>query len=122
MMTIKKVENPKSHLNFRTYLSVVCLALILSTGNIIGQTSLAMGKYGQLAYPNWELNDVWGYADTIGNEYALVGVRDGFNVVDVTIPSNPISKIYINGAFSIWRDIKTWSHYAYVVHDFQFFP
>jgi choice-of-anchor B domain-containing protein len=120
MMTIKKVENPKSHLNFRTYLSVVCLALILSTGNIIGQTSLAMGKYGQLAYPNWELNDVWGYADTIGNEYALVGVRDGFNVVDVTVPSNPISKIYINGAFSIWRDIKTWSHYAYVVHDFQF--
>lgn len=96
------------------------ISLVLSAGNSYAQDSLAVQKLGHLPYPNWELNDVWGYADTLGNEYALVGVRDGFNVVDVTNPQALNPKIYIYGAFSLWRDLKTWSHYAYVVHDYQF--
>jgi choice-of-anchor B domain-containing protein len=63
------------------------------------------------------LNDIWGYADGNGNEYALVGTRGGFSVVDVTDGANPVQKFFISGATSTWRDIKTYSHYAYVVHD-----
>ncbi|NVK04735.1 MAG: choice-of-anchor B family protein [Flavobacteriia bacterium] len=73
-------------------------------------------QLGALPY-NTSLNDVWGYADTAGNEYALVGVRNGFSVVDVTNPAAPVEEFKIPGRRSTWRDIKTWDHYAYVMHD-----
>lgn len=72
---------------------------------------------GQLSY-NPKINDVWGWADTANNkEYALVGVQNGLSVVDVTNASNPQQIQFFQGASSIWRDMKTWSHYAYTVHD-----
>lgn len=63
------------------------------------------------------LNDIWGYADEDGREYALVGAKEGFSVVDVTDPTNPTPMFFIPGPYSTWRDIKTWGHYAYVTHD-----
>lgn len=72
---------------------------------------------GQLSY-NSGINDVWGWADTANNkEYALVGVQNGLSVVDVTNASNPQQVQFFQGASSIWRDMKTWDHYAYTVHD-----
>lgn len=80
------------------------------------QDSLGVEKLSNVKFPDG-LNDIWGYADTSGNEYALVGVNNGFAIVDVTIPTAPVQKHFIAGATTIWRDIKTWDHYAYVVHD-----
>lgn len=71
---------------------------------------------GQLSYSQ-ELSDVWGYVDEAGNEYALVGVYNGFSVVDVTDPANPEEVYFVSGAQSIWRDIKTWGDYAYVSNE-----
>lgn len=68
------------------------------------------GKYPTV-YP---LSDVWGYADSQSNEYALVGVYNGFSIVDVTDPSNLYEVYFEDGVESIWRDIKTWQDYAYV--------
>ena len=91
--------------------------LAVFTSHAIGQQdSLNVTKLGQLPY-NVGLNDVWGYADGNGNEYALVGAESGFSIVDVTVSATPVEKAFIPGAFSIWRDIKTYSHYAYVIHD-----
>lgn len=93
------------------------LVLGISALVLQGQDSLNMSRLGHLNYPSTNLNDVWGYADDNGNEYALVGAETGFSIVDITLPSNPVEKGWIPGANSIWRDIKTWSHYAYVIHD-----
>ncbi len=72
---------------------------------------------GQLDYTS-DLSDIWGYADPLGHEYALVGVRDGFSIVDVsTDPGNPVELFFVEGPSSTWRDIKTWGSHAYVVHD-----
>lgn len=72
---------------------------------------------GQLSYPE-VLNDIWGWTDPVGTEYALVGVRNGFSIVDVTTaPASPAELFFIEGPNSTWRDIKTWGDYAYVVHD-----
>lgn len=60
------------------------------------------------------LNDIWGYVDEVGNEYAIVGLRDGTSVVDVTDPSNPVELFFEPGSNSLWRDIKTYGDYAYV--------
>lgn len=99
----------------------ITLALLVlgSTLSFAQQDSLNTQLMGHLSY-NPNLNDVWGYADTAtGNEYALVGVRNGFSVVNVTNPANPVEEFFIPGASSTWRDIKTWDHYAYVMHDFS---
>ncbi len=63
------------------------------------------------------LNDIWGYVDTSGTEYALVGMTTGLSIVSLADPTNPKEVQFVNGANSIWRDIKTWDHYAYVVAD-----
>ncbi len=60
------------------------------------------------------LNDIWGYVDTLGNEYALVGATDGVSIVDVTNPAVPVEVHWTPGLNSIWRDIKTFNKHAYV--------
>ena len=81
---------------------------------ILAQTE--MQKLGQLEY-EIGLNDVWGYADENGNEYAFVGTIHGLSIVDVSEPTNPNELFFIEGESSTWRDIKTWQHYAYVVNE-----
>lgn len=67
-----------------------------------------------------DCNDIWGYTDAAGNEYAIVGTIAGTSIVDVTNPSNAVKKQFIPGPYSIWRDMKVWGHYAYIVHDVPF--
>jgi choice-of-anchor B domain-containing protein len=94
------------------------LPLLLSSLFTLGQgDSLDCSKLGRLGYSQ-SLSDVWGYVDTAANkEYALVGVRNGLSVVDVTNPSNPFQVRFFGGASSIWRDMKTYQNYVYTIHD-----
>lgn len=68
---------------------------------------------GNLTY-NSILNDIWGYVDSSGTEYALVGTQTGFSIVSLADPANPNELFFINGNFSVWRDIKTFADRAYV--------
>lgn len=69
-----------------------------------------------------ELNDIWGYVDPeTRHEYALVGRLDGTSFVDITDASHPV---YVGNLpktsaspVSVWRDIKTYKHYAFIVAD-----
>ncbi len=61
-------------------------------------------------------NDIWGY-EAGGSEYALVGLRTGVNIQDVTNPANPIDLGTASGVTSTWRDIKTFGTYAYVSNE-----
>lgn len=62
-------------------------------------------------------NDIWGYTDAQGAEYVLLGTEAGVNIIDISTPSSPVKKQFIPGPYSVWRDLKTWSHYAFVTHD-----
>lgn len=64
-----------------------------------------------------ELNDIWGYVDGTGVEYALVGTRSGTSIVSLANPSAPTEILFIPGVASIWRDLKTWGNFAYVTTD-----
>jgi len=68
-------------------------------------------------------SDIWGHADLNDNrEYAIMGLRNGTIVIDVTDPENPTEVGTIPGRSSTWRDIKvyqfqtgnTFEAYAYV--------
>ena len=90
----------------------ICL---LSTNTITAQNELVLKSSYQ--YPE-TLNDIWGYADATGNEYALVGLVNGVSIVDVTDPENPVDLFFIEGIRSTWRDLKTIPEgYAYVVNE-----
>lgn len=77
--------------------------------------SISNFKFQNAVYPN--TNEVWGHVDSNGTEYALVGRGDGFSVISLADPANPqlvYSDISIR---SLWRDLKTWKGYAYVVNE-----
>ena len=78
---------------------------------LISQSSMNMNLLGSFNYDtnhNTKCNDIWGWEDDNGNEFALVGLENGFSCVDVTNPAIPIEMFYISDINSIWRDIKTW--------------
>ncbi len=67
-----------------------------------------------------EGNDIWGWTDPqTHKEYALMGTDSGTAFVDVTDPVSPIylGKLPPSTSNSIWRDIKTFSTYAYIVSE-----
>ena len=70
-------------------------------------------------YPDSVNTDIWGYAAS-GREYAIMGVTGGTVFIDVTVPSSPLVVDFVSGPLAPpyeWRDIKTHSHYAYIVND-----
>ena len=63
-------------------------------------------------------NDIWGYADCGGNEYAIAGSARYIHFIDVTNPAGPVEISRFEGSTnSVWRDFKTYGHYAYAVAD-----
>jgi len=66
---------------------------------------------------------VWGYSAPNDREYALLGCYSGTSIVDITDTTNIHEVSYIPGpVFTAgdtytWREMKTFSHYAYIVTD-----
>jgi choice-of-anchor B domain-containing protein len=60
------------------------------------------------------LNDVWGYVDELGNEYAIVGTTKGTSIVDLSDPTNPTEIFWLPGSISIWRDPSVYGDFAYI--------
>ena len=58
-------------------------------------------------------NDIWGHVDlNTGDEYALIGLRNGIAVVNVTDPETaPKKSAPVSGANSAWRDIKVYQYF-----------
>jgi choice-of-anchor B domain-containing protein len=72
--------------------------------------------------------DVWGFVDLNSNrEYAIIGLRTGTAVFDVTDAENPAEVGFIDGQSTSWRDIKVyqfwntatqrWNAHAYISAD-----
>ncbi len=81
-------------------------------------TSMNMEKLASWRDPNLNYNDIWGYADCDGREYAILGSSLAVHFFDLQDPANPIEiDQFEGGEWVIWRDIKTYGHYAYSVCD-----
>ena len=96
-------------------MKIFCLLLILFSATVSAQNNIdSLSHIDYQALHNANLNDVWGYVDELGNEYAIVGTSKGTSVVDVTDPSNPFEVFWIAGSESIWRDPSVHGDYAYI--------
>jgi len=88
-----------------------CLTALIFMSASVAQKNLSL--LGNLKFPGNTLAGVWHYVD--GNtEYALVGTSVGMSIVDVTNPASPQLLFNIPGAPSLWREVKTYGHFAYV--------
>jgi len=63
-------------------------------------------------------SDAWGWIDN-GREFALVGLSNGAGFVEITDPLNPvyIGILLSHTGCSMWRNIKTYGNYAFVVSE-----
>ncbi len=65
-------------------------------------------------------NDIWGWFDAqSGNEYAVMGMRNGTAFVDISNPEDPVflGRLPPQTVESAWRDIKVYQDHAYIVAD-----
>jgi choice-of-anchor B domain-containing protein len=65
-------------------------------------------------------NDSWGWTDSLdGTEYALVGLDNGVAFINISDPVNPLylGKLPTHSSPSLWRDVKTYTNYAFVVSE-----
>ena len=65
-------------------------------------------------------NDIWGWTDpSTQKEYAIAALTNSTAFIDVTDATNPIflGRLETNTTSSIWRDVKTYNNYAFIVAD-----
>ncbi len=89
--------------------------LCLAAGPVFSQ-DFNLQFRSTLEYPGQTLANICGYAQG-GREYALVGASKGLVIVDVTNPDNPVNITQLPGPDNLWKEIKTYDHYAYVTSE-----
>lgn len=94
---------------------IIALLLLLGTG-LSAQQNFNMTKLANVQFPEG-CNDIWGYVDENGTEYAILGTRQATAIFNLADPANPKQVAYIPGSLSTWRDMKTWKNHAYVTAD-----
>ncbi len=91
------------------------VVLLLIGSRLTAQFNITQAGYLNLPDIHGEkLNDIWGYVDEDGNEYAIVGAENGVSIVDVTNPATPVEVFWAFGTETIWRDPVTYGDYCYV--------
>lgn len=107
---------------------LLCSAILISF-LLRSQTVYPSYKVNLLGYidPNTidEANDgrsysgCWGwYQQSKNKEYAISGTSHGTYFIDVSAPATPTICDFVPGKSGcIWREMKTYSHYCYIVSD-----
>lgn len=62
-------------------------------------------------------NDIWGYVDENGDEYAILGTTKATAIIALDGPDAPREIAYIPGTMSTWRDMKHFQDHIYVTTD-----
>ena len=77
--------------------------------NIDFEAQIALSQFS--TQPTSAAN-VWGFVDLNDmREYAVIGLRNGTAVIDVTDPANPREVGTVPGNASLWREVKIYQHY-----------
>lgn len=93
------------------FLFFITFSIIISAQNNVTFLS-NLNPHPAAGYAN-----IWGYVAPNGTEYALLGVGTGTSIISLADPSNPVECAFIPAPQSLWRELKVWSHYAYVATD-----
>lgn len=95
--------------------NLICYLLLLANYSLFAQNSNINLVYHEDIEE--DCNDIWGFVDKNGNEYAVIGTRSETRIYSLKDTSD-IHLIYsARGARSVWRDIKYWNNHLYITHD-----
>lgn len=104
------------------YLSLILITLPLI--NIQAQQSMNMTLLdtweddSRPAPSGVQFNEVWGYVDCEGNEFAIIGSSTHIHFIDLADPTNLVEiDSFPGGETTVWRDMKTYKDRAYAVSD-----
>ena len=65
--------------------TALIFTVLLAMPTVAGDLSERLEPIGSMnKYANVEYNDVWGYTDSEGREYALLGVKNGTSIIEIT--------------------------------------
>lgn len=81
-----------------------------------GQEDYNLDFISNVNYPE-DASDIWGYVDSEGREYAIMGLRSSTVILSLEDAAHPVELANIPGARSIWRDIKSYGDFVYAVAD-----
>lgn len=110
-------------MNLRHFL--LCTVFSLGCSNFtFSQTSWNMSLLGQWdvdtlpTRSGFQYNDIWGYSDCYGNEYAILGSPLYIHFIALDQGPAPVEVDHFAGfSTTIWRDMKTYQDHAYAVSD-----
>jgi len=101
--------------------------VIFFTLSITGNSEAQLGNKNMYLLANVNTHStpysaLWGYKAPDGREYAILGTFDGTQFVDITDASNIHEVGFIASTSpgdpnNLWREMKTYSHYAYLVSE-----
>ena len=94
---------------------IILFALFLA-GSLSAQDNINFDLISNFPLPETG-NDVWGYVDTEGTEYAIVGSVEATYIISLEDPANPRQVAVVPGTTSTWRDMKTFQEHCYVTTD-----
>lgn len=99
--------------SFYRYFSLLAFASLffLSPGEGFSQS---LSLVSQTRTIDSTATDVWGYVDSTGTEYAIVGSWDWVSIYDLSTPSAPVRVGYVPNTPGF--DVKVWDHYIYAVN------
>ena len=92
------------------------LFLVFFMGQSFSQDFLNMEVLSNVSFPEGH-NDIWGYVDDSGIEYAILGTRTATVIFSLEDPRNPVQRFRIDGSQSTWRDFKHFGDFIYVTTD-----
>lgn len=105
----------------------ILLATALSTGAVAGVRAHeapvrnldALAHVDEFPVPangiKWPYSSCWAYVHEDGREYAMLGVSNGTAIYNITEPTTPRRVGFIPGPPSIWREMKQYRSWIYIV-------
>lgn len=101
---------------------ILLAALFFSAGKAFSQladynTHLLKHLNPRPTNNQYKYSACWGYTAPNGREYAIIGCQPGTSFVDITDSSNIHEVGFVSGSLSEWREMKVYSHYAYIVSE-----
>ncbi|MEE9438559.1 MAG: choice-of-anchor B family protein [Saprospiraceae bacterium] len=95
---------------------IIAVAMLFLVTFSIAQPNLNLEMVANISIGE-DGNDIWGYVDANGLEYAVMGTKTATRIWSLEDPANPIERAVIDGTSSIWRDIKHFEDHLYVTTD-----
>ncbi len=91
----------------------ICFSIILTACSDDDDNNGSIQLLGKIEFQQ-NITEVWGYVDSAGKEYALVGFGGGIHIVDASNPQEPVLVATVDTVPGF--DVKVWQNYAYTVN------